>query len=377
MKAKNAEKFFFRNIIFIFIFFVSAISANGMDEKASSVSSPDKEYRTITDMAGRKVKIPVKISKVLSTSPPPTTFIYMLAPEKLGGWVAAPSKDAGKLLPKEYHKIPTFGWGRGSTNYESYIAARPDLVFIGVEVELDPSRAETVQEKFGTIPVVCIENSRNATGYAKTITFMGDVLGVPERAKKLNDYYLGVLKEVQDKVAGIPKEKRTRIYYAEGNNGLSTDPSGSLHSQLIDICGGNNVAVCSDLSVSGMTAVTMESVLMWKPDVIITTSRNLMEQVYNDQSWKMIPAVKKRNIHLTPSKPFNWFDRPPGVNRIVGIPWTAHILYPDLFPEEWFRTKAKKFYSLFYHYDLTDKELTDLLSGENTTISGREKIEKK
>jgi iron complex transport system substrate-binding protein len=357
MKKMKTEINKIKNIILILACLVLVSSVYGTEEKIAK----DTEYRVITDMAGRKVNIPIKISKVLSTSPPPVTFIYMLAPEKLGGWVGGPSKDASKILPKEYHNIPTFGWGRGETNYEAYIAARPDLVFIGVEAELDPSRADTVQEKFGKIPVVCIENSRNATGYAKTIKFMGDVLGVSDRAKVLNDYYLGVLKEVQERIAKIPQDKRTRIYYAEGNNGLSTDPSGSPHAQLIDVCGGYNVAICDNTSGSGMTEVTMESVLMWKPDVIITTSREFIPWAYKDKTWNMIPAVKKRNIHLTPTKPFNWFDRPPGVNRIVGIPWTAHVLYPDIFTEEWFREKAKRFYKIFYHYELTDEELTSLL----------------
>ncbi|NLA74178.1 MAG: ABC transporter substrate-binding protein, partial [Deltaproteobacteria bacterium] len=310
---------------------------------------------------GRQVKIPVNISRVLSTSPPPTTFIYMLAPEKLGGWVGGPSKEAGKFLPKEHQNIPTLGWERSAINYEAYIALKPDIVFTGVEMKLDPSRAQTAQEKFGKIPVVCIENSRNATGYAKTITFMGDVLGVPDRAKVLNDYYLGVLKEVLDKVSNIPQEKQTRVYYAEGNNGLSTDPSGSPHSQLIDVCGGYNVATCAESPAAGMTEVTMESVLMWRPDVIITTSREFTNQVYKDETWNMVSAVKNKKIHLAPAKPYNWFDRPPGVNRIVGIPWTAHILYPDIFTDKWFREKATQFYSLFYHYELTDEELTSLL----------------
>jgi iron complex transport system substrate-binding protein len=361
MKVKQNEKLIFTELILIFTLLAFTLSSYGVDKDVSTMASTDSQYRVITDMAGRNVKIPLKISKVLSTSPPPTTFIYMLAPEKLGGWVGGAPKDAGKIFPKKYNNIPNMGWERSETNYEAYIAARPDIVFIGIEAGMAFTNAETVQEKFGKIPVVCIENSRNATGYAKTITFMGDVLGVPERAKILNDYYLGVLKEVQDKVSGIPQEKRTRIYYAEGNNGLATDPSGSPHSQLIDVCGGYNVAICENSSASGMTEVTMESVLMWKPDIIITTSREFINQVYKDETWKMIPAVKNRNIHLTPSNPFNWFDRPPGVNRIVGIPWTAHLLYPDIFTEDWFREKAKRFYSLFYHYELSDEELTSIL----------------
>jgi len=316
-------------------------------------------YRTITDMAGRKVMIPKTISKVLSTSPPPTTFIYMLAPEKLGAWLSSPSN---KYIPTAYRDMPVFKWGKESINYEAYIAAHPDIIFVGSETGTDLSKIDLTQEKLGKIPVVCVDNTRNATGYAETIRFIGNVLGVPDRAEVLIAYYQNVLNEVQTKVAAIPEKKRVRVYYAEGDNGLSTDPSGSTHSQLIDVCGGINVANCVINSGSGMTQVTIESVLMWKPDMIITTSQEFATQAYNDETWKKIPAVQNHRIYLTPSQPFNWFDRPPGINRIVGIPWTAHLLYPDIFPEDWFKKKAKEFYSIFYHYELSDEDLRSLLN---------------
>ena len=344
----------------------SALTVKGREEpgsgRALSTSSPETLYRIITDMVGRRVRIPIHVSKVMGTSPPPTTFVYMLAPEKLGGWMAPPSKDAAKFIPGKFRGIPVFGWGRGSINYEAYIAARPDLVFVGGETELDLSRIEMVQEKMGAIPVVCVGKTRDAIDYGKTIEFIGDVLAVPDRARVLNTYYQGVLNEVRTKVKAIPEEKRVRVYYAEGNNGLSTDPSGSPHSQLIDVCGGINVAVCKLASGRGRTAVTMESVLMWKPQVIITTSREFAAQVYDNATWKKLPAVFNHQVYLAPSRPFNWFDRPPGVNRIVGIPWTAHILYPERFSKEWFTMKAKAFYSIYYHYHLSDEELHALLN---------------
>lgn len=330
-------------------------------QDASPKASRKGSYRVITDMAGRRVTVPVTISKVLSTSPPPTTFLYMIAPDKLGGWIGATSRESMKFILKEYHDLPVFGWNRRSANYEAYIAAQPDIVLVGGGIETDLSTIDLTQEKFGAIPVVCVDNTRNAIGYAETIRFIDNLLGLPERAELLIGYYQDVLNEVQTKVAGIPKEKQVRVYYAEGNNGLSTDPSGSPHSQLIDVCGGANVAVCKFASGSGMTAVTMEAVLLWQPEVIITTSSEFAAQVYNDATWKKIPAVQRHHVYLTPSQPYNWFDRPPGVNRIVGIPWTAHILYPDLFPEDWFRMRVKKFYEIYYHYKLSDDELNSLL----------------
>ncbi len=319
-------------------------------------------YREITDMAGRKVKIPASITKVLTTSPPPATFVYMIAPEKLGGWFMPPTGQARKYIPEKFHHIPVMGRERQASNYEAYIAARPDLVFVSYEAGTDPSNIDLIQEKFGMIPVVCVENTRNAVGYADTLRFMGEVLGVPARGNALVDYYLKVLQEVQQKVSGVPEKKRKRVYYAEKENGLATDPAGSCHSQLIDVCGGINVAQCQFSSGRGMTQVTMESILMWNPEIIITTSSEFVRHAYGDGTWKKIPAVQNRRIHCAPRIPFNWFDRPPGVNRIAGIPWTAHVLYPKLFPENWAKTKVKTFFSLFYHYDLSEDELSSLIS---------------
>lgn len=341
---------------------VLANTANQEDTGSNRVTPVAGPYREITDMAGRKVKIPATITKVLTTSPPPATFVYMIAPEKLGGWFSSPAGQAKKFIPEKFQHIPVLSWGRNVTNYEAYIAQHPDLVFELHETGFDLSRVDLVQKKFGTIPVVCVDNARNAEGYAGTLRFMGEVLGVPDRGQALAGFYEDLLQEVQQKVSGIPDGKRARVYYAEKENGLATDPAGSCHSQLIDVCGGINVAQCKISSGRGMTQVTMESVLMWNPGTIITTSPEFEQHAYGDGTWKKVVAVRDHRIHCAPGMPFNWFDRPPGVNRIPGIPWTAHVLYPDLFPENWAKTRVKTFFSLFYHYDLSEKELLSLIS---------------
>ncbi|MDD4923465.1 MAG: hypothetical protein PHF74_01345 [Dehalococcoidales bacterium] len=47
--------------------------------------------RTIIDDAGRTVEIPVTINKVLCCGPVECILVYMLAPEKLGGWCFLPN----------------------------------------------------------------------------------------------------------------------------------------------------------------------------------------------------------------------------------------------------------------------------------------------
>jgi iron complex transport system substrate-binding protein len=325
----------------------------------SDTAGPDRSLRTITDAAGRNVVIPANVTTVLGS----LTLVYLVAPEKIGGWESNLTDETRKYYSAVPDNITIVG--SSSTNYEAYIALHPDLVFIscgdGNAIRYDA--VSLTQEKYGKIPVVCLNNTQNVTNAVSSFRFLGDVLGVPLRADELIRYYDRVYGEIQEKVSAIPEDERVRVYYAEGANGLATDASGSIHSQLIDLCGGNNVAGFGGLqSGSGQTAVTMESVLMWEPDAIITTSREFALNVYHDSSWQRVPAVKNHRVYVTPSGPSNWFDRSPNINRIAGMSWTAHVLYPDLFSEEWLEENVKEYFSLYYRYDMSDDELAALLS---------------
>jgi len=343
----------------------AANSRSGRRGAAAPAQAPS--MREITDMAGRKVKIPAKISKIICNGNPLSAACFMVAPEMLMLTMGGPARDGTKYIPEQFRNIPAGGMGeRGGANYESYISLNPDLIFdgcgkIGGEpVSGNPlASVEMMQEKLGSIPVVCLDS--DISNYEATLKFMGDVLNVRSRTNAFIAYYRDVLREVQAKTASIPQSKRVRVYYAEGNDGLSTDPVGSRHTQLIEFCGATNVAG-KDLRGGGASSISVskESLLMWNPDVIITSNANLIRQMYADETWLETKAVKTHRIYLIPTKPYNWFDRPPGANRIVGIPWAAHAFYPNLFTDDWFRKKIKEFYKLFYQFDLSDADLAAL-----------------
>lgn len=324
--------------------------------------------RVITDMAGRQVRIPVDVGKVLATSPPPISFVYMLAPEKLMGWMMpGPASGDGAYVPEAYRHLPIIPRGLSSTTFEAYIAMQPDLVIFECEQDFERARIDQVQQQMGTTPIVAfsVNETRDMSGYIETIRFIADLLDVKEQGENLIAYYNDIRNEVDTTLAGIPVEKRRRVYYAENRNGLTTDPIGSQHSQLIEVGGGVNAADCPVSFGMHRTPVTMESVLMWQPEVIIATDRDFITMARKDPTWQKIPAVHDNRMYLIPTRPFNWFDRPPGINRIVGIPWVAHILYPDKFSERWTEEKVRDFYARFYHYQLNNEELARLLDAYN------------
>lgn len=58
--------------------------------------------------------------------------------------------------------------------------------------------------------------------------------------------------------------------------------------------------------------------------------------------------------------PFGWVDRPPSLNRIIGLDWMAATFYPDRHQID-LRARTRDFYRLWYHLDLTDAQLDRLL----------------
>ena len=322
--------------------------------------------RNITDMINRSVEIPSSVNNVIATSPPMTTVLYMIAPDKLKAVNFQWTDEELKYVPMEYQGFPVVGgwYGTQDGSYEEFIAAEPDIIIESIDEggDGDASTVSERQEKFGTIPVVAVKDTTNVESIDESITFMGEIVGVQDKAKELtdfNDKYLNIVNEKSSKLSD--SDKKT-VYYAQGDDGLQTNPSHSTHGQLIDLVGGVNVA---DSANQGNTTngiqVSMEQVISWNPDVIITTDPEFYASVYDNPNWAKINAVKNNEVYLSPQSPFKWFDRPVGANMIIGVPWTAKVIYPDQYKDINMVDATKEFYSNFYHFDLSDDEAKQIL----------------
>ena len=320
--------------------------------------------KNITDMIGRAIEIPNSLNKVVATSPPMTTVVYMIAPEKLTALNFEWIDDEKVYVPSKYHGLPNIGgwYGTQDGSYEEFIASEPDIVIESIDEggDGDLSTVNERQSKFGKIPVIAVNDTTSVEKVDSSISFIGEVIGAQDNAKKLTDFNDKYLDEVHKKSSQISDKKN--VYYAEGNDGLKTNPSGSVHGQLIDLVGGNNVAnSLSQGNTSSGVQVSIEQVISWNPDVIITTDPDFYAKVYNDSNWQSINAVKNHEVYLSPQSPFKWFDRPVGANMIIGVPWTAKVIYPDQYKDIDMVGATKEFYSNFYHYDLSDNQAKQIL----------------
>lgn len=319
--------------------------------------------RTVTDSAGRVVEVPERIERVFAAGPPASILLYVLAPDRLTGWPRAPHPYERPYLAAPYRDLPETGrlTGRGdNANLERVLDTRPDLIIdFGAVRDTYVSLADAVQAQTG-IPYLLIDGRFENT--AAAMRLLGEVLGVGERAGRLAAYVDQVFAEVDAARAAVPPDERPRVYLARGPDGLETGLRGSINTEIIERAGGRNVADPGPgSSRRGIVRSSIENVILADPDTIITWDPNFYDAVWHDPLWAGISAVRHGRVHLSPTAPFGWIDRPPSVNRIIGLKWLAGLFHPQRLHVD-LRAETRQFYRLFYHVDLDDRQLDRLIA---------------
>jgi len=313
---------------------------------------------SVKDAAGRDVMVPDRVVRVFPAGPPAAILLYTLAPELLLGWPRANRAEECAFMLPDVCTRPEVGrlTGRGNTaNLESVLALKPDLILdVGSTAPTFASLAARVQEQTG-IPYALLDGRFEVT--PATYRLLGKLTG--RDAEPLAAYSERTLTEIRSRVDRIPQDRRPRVYYARGPRGLETGLGGSINVETIEYLGARNVA---GERKGGLTVVSVEQVLLWNPDVIVTIDRDFAANVRSDPLWREVAAVRAGRVHLSPKLPFGWVDFPPSVNRLIGLWWLAQIFYPDHFKED-IRALTRDFYARFYHVTPSDADLDRVLAG--------------
>jgi iron complex transport system substrate-binding protein len=316
---------------------------------------------TVSDSAGRSVPVPARVERVFPAGPPAAILLYTLAPDLLLGWPRANRPQECAYMLPDICTRPEIGriTGRGNTaNLETVLALKPDLIIdVGATSETFVSLAARVQDQTG-IPYALLDGRflALATAYRK----LGQLVGQQDAAEALADYTSRTLTEITGRIADVSAESRPRVYYARGPRGLQTGLGGSINVETIELICRN---VAGDAR-GGLANVSIEQVLLWNPDVIVTIDLEFFDAVRSDPSWAAVKAVRDNRVHLSPKMPFGWVDFPPGINRLIGLWWLAKILYPERFPED-LRLLARDFYTRFYHVTPSNTQIDEVLKGRD------------
>ena len=367
-----------RHLLALLLCFVMTVSllAGYSETKAASEETTQSEEQTetqetgetreITDMAGRKVTVPAAedIESVFSTGPVAAIFMYMVAPDKLLGWNYELNNVEKSILEK-YHDLPNFGMG-DAINYEAVIAANPTIALnCGKINDAMVSDCDALSKSLG-IPVIAVDNELNNS--AEAFRFMGELLGVEDHAEELAEYSEKIFTDIAS-LADIPEDEKVSVYFGNGEDSLETAPRGSQHAQILDAVNVINVADL-ELGDGSRVQISAEQLLAWNPDVIVVngepkadkSGNSAAEDILSNPDYASLKAVQDNKVYGTPNAPFSWVDRPAGPNRLIGMRWLSAVVYPEYIKCD-VNEEIREFFNLFYHVDLSDEQLENVLKG--------------
>lgn len=301
---------------------------------------------------------PDHIKKIISAGPPADMLLLAVAPEKLPGFSSFDfSRQPDVPLSPEIARLPRLGRiaGRASTlSLESLVALAPDLIVdCGNTDESWLSQARRVYARSG-IPWVLINGGLSSS--AQQLLTLGEMVGNEERARQQAALAQRFIDDAE--AFATTSSSRLRFYAARGAKGLETGLAGSLHTEVAEMLGMENVARVAGRQ--GIARVSLESILRWQPDIVLTQDNTTYQHIIHDPAWQTVKAVAGRRVLLLEGLPFGWLDAPPGINRLAGLRRLHAWLDPHI--RTTLQASLSRFSELFWHNTLSAARYSALMS---------------
>jgi len=316
--------------------------------------------RTITDMSGASVTVPLKIERIAEQFPAHTVTDIMLgAGDKL---VAIPQNvKTIPLLQKIYPRIATVPeLFRGSTvNIEELLPTNPDVI------SGTGGAANAAKLKSAGLPPV-VMTFKTYQSLRQSITLAGDLYGgeAKQRAAAYNAYLESRLKLIQSRLSDLPRSQRPTVVHIASFPPLVIDGGSSIIDEWIKLGGGIDAAG----SVSGShVSITMEQLLAWDPEVLIIetpggdqaitagSGKSVVAALSHAPGWQQLRAVRNHRVYINPQGMYPWERY--GPEEALQIQWIAKTLHPERFQDLDTRAEARRFYQTFFGYTLSESEL--------------------
>ena len=320
------------------------------------------ETTTVKDDYGRTVEIPEDVTKIAASGATAQMILMTIAPDMLVGLTASPSTLQMPYFPEDMWYLPTFGQfygSKSSLNVEALIDANPQVIFdLGDRKTSGKSDMNDIQKRT-KIPTLFFEGSLDSL--PDTYRQLGQILGREEQAEKLAVFIEETNAMAEANRKKIPPEKVYKVLYGTGPTGLACNAWGSSQADVIDIVGAENALHPQEITDrGGGTVVSLEELYANQPDVIILGKGGPYDELKTNE-WSGLDAVKNDKYYEIPDLPYSWMSSPPSVNRVLGVYWLGKLLYPEYYDFDMVE-KAQEFYSLFWHYDLSEEEAVEMLS---------------
>lgn len=315
-----------------------------------------RSTKTVTDMDGKKVQIPQKVTRVADLWHANNQVILLLGGQKkIVATTPLIKKQHWFVVVDPAIKKVLSPFAGDQIQVEELLKTKPDVVIAAQPGQLKAAR----QAKLPTVNAMY----NNFSGLKKSVNLTAQVLGgnAPQVAKKYNRLLDHNISYVQQRLAETHR-RPTVVHFVNSNDLTKVDGRKTIVDQWIKIAGGKNA-----ISQPGnQITVNNEELLKKDPDVIIVGScstKQARAALKNNSQLKDLTAVRKNKVYGNPQGTFPW-DRY-SAEEALQVLWAAKLLHPAAMRGTNLSDQTKQFYSTYYHYHLSNTQVKQILNGEN------------
>lgn len=342
------------------------------------------ETITVTDIAGRTVKVEKNPSKVVIGEGRMIYSIALLDREnpfkRIVGW----KDDMVKYDPDAYRKyqavfpaaadIPSFGSPYADEwNLEAVISLGTEVVLMNLGNLLKAQESGIIEklEEAGVATVFLDFRQDPTQNTVPSLQLLGRIFDKRDEADAFTDYYQAQMKLIYARVSQIPIEDRPIVFIERAagyNPGKCCNTFGAANmGRLVDLAGGRN---WGSFKTPGFSAkVSLEAIFSDDPEVIIGTGANWAEAnpateavlfgyeadadmvqkrlgaLASREGWGDLSAVKNGRFHSI----YHQFYNSP--YHFVAMQAFAKWLHPELFEDIDLDARMKELHDTFLPID--------------------------
>ncbi len=248
----------------------------------------------------------IDTSRLVSVGGDITEIIYALGEQN-----RLIARDSTSMYPQEAKKLPDVGYMR-ALSPEGILAVNPTAI-IAVEGS-GPPEALTVLRN-ASVPFETVPQSYDRDGIVNKIRTVGALLGVPDKAKVLEDKVAADLDTAIADAAKRPEAERKRVLFILSVQGgkILASGTGTAADGILKLAGAVNAVG----TFPGYKPLTDEAIIAAKPDVILMMSNGGERPITNDD------LLKQPALSLTPAAENKAIIRMDGLHLLGFGPRTA------------------------------------------------------
>ncbi len=276
-------------------------------------SSSITETREVTDEAGRRVRLPLRIDRIVSLAPNLTEIVYA---------VGAGQRLVGDTTycdyPPEAKNVAKVG-DTMNPSIERIVALKPQIVLVSTASQLEAFTKQLDEQKI----VVYVTNPRSLDEIFHSIETLGELFGENDHSARL---VAELRKRAGETEAAVKQVKPVRVFYQVSGEPLYTIGRESYLTDLVRRAGGISVTA----NVPGaFPRFSDEAALAARPEAVILSTGGSMGEANSTvaSSLKNSPAVLNNRVYKIDG---DHLSRP-GPRLVDGLEEMARALHPEAF----------------------------------------------